>query len=337
MAEMKERDAYYCNLKLLLLYLVVFGHWIEPYLAYAPWAAAVYRVIYTVHMPLFVFVSGIFLSSGKSAPGRTVRLLFSYLAAQGIAMTAAGIAGTSLPFYRPYWHLWYLLSLSMWSAAVYVLERWLRLPARPLWVRLGAFLLSVGIGCGAGGMPWIGRDMSLSRTLVFFPYVLAARLCPRDFFRGRKALGAAALLGFAAVYVLFGSFINENVVTTEFLYQAEPYGEMGLPLGILLRLLCYLMGGLFGVGLMAFVPQRSFTFSRIGADTLGIYLCHAPMVLLFRLAPLTEREMLVLGPFAALWIICFLSRLFRWRGKLCRVYMRRIDRKGKDYDVQRDL
>ena len=329
---MKERDAYYCNLKILLLFLVVYGHWIEPYIEAVPWAGCLYRVIYTVHMPLFVFLSGTFLTSGKRAKAQAVRMLALYLAAQGVAVLARGAVGSPLPFHRPYWHLWYLLSLSQWSALCWGLERWGRLSSRPLWVRGGALLLAVGIGCGAGCVPWIGRDLSLSRTLVFFPYILAGQLCPGDRFRGNYGLGIAALAGFGILYLRLGLWIPPR-----FFYQAEPYGALGAAQGIWMRLACYGMGGLFGVGLLALVPGRRLTCSRMGTDTLGVYLLHIPLVLLFRLLPLSPLEMALTGPAASLWIVRLLDQLFRWRGQLYAVRSGPAARKGNQHDFQRNL
>lgn len=325
--ELKKRDAYYCNLKFLLLYLVVFGHWIEPYIDVFPPVHSVYRIIYTVHMPLFIFLSGSFLTSGEQAKVRAFRSLSCYLAFQTASAVIGAVSGSSFPLYRPCWHLWYLLSLSLWSFSVWVLEQRMHLSDRSPHIKSGVILLAVLIGCLAGCLPRIGRDISLSRTLVFFPYILAGQLCPRDCFRGKRLLGIVSLLGFGGLYLLFGSYIP-----TDFLYQADSYGALGHALGTQLRLACYLMGGLFGIGLLALMPERRFFFSLIGTDTLWIYLCHAPLVMLLRLLPMPPLEMVLIGPLASLWIICLLCQLFRWRSQLYTICIHRAARKVKKYD-----
>lgn len=330
--EIKTRDAYYCNLKFLLLFLVIFGHWIEAYIDFFPWVNTIYRIIYTVHMPLFIFLSGTFLTSGEQAKLQAFRYLSYYLIFQTITVLIGKMAGGSYCLYRPCWHLWYLLSLSLWSFSVWRLERWTHLSCRPPYVKAGTILLAVVIGCGAGCLPRIGRDLSLSRTLVFFPYILIGQLCPRDIFRSRRIPGIIALLGFVGLYFLFGCYIPTN-----FFYQADSYGALGESLGIQLRLACYLMGGLFGIGILALTPERRFPFSLLGTDTLWIYLCHAPLVILFRQLPLAPLEMVLAGPFVSLWIICLLCRLFRWRGQLYAICIRRIGRKVIKYDFQTNL
>lgn len=74
--------------------------------------------------------------------------------------------------------------------------------------------------------------------------------------------------------------------------------------------------------------NRRLIFSPLGANTLGIYLCHAPLAGLFRLLPLSPVEMLWAGPFASLWIVCLLWQAFRWRGPLYAI--RRMERKADE-------
>lgn len=60
MEMVKLRDAQYCNLKLLLIFLVIYGHLIEPGIRNSEVLMVQYRWIYMVHMPLFCFLSGFF-------------------------------------------------------------------------------------------------------------------------------------------------------------------------------------------------------------------------------------------------------------------------------------
>lgn len=56
----KWREANYCNLKLLLIFLVVYGHWIEPYIHQDEALLSQYRFISWIahgagHGPWFSF------------------------------------------------------------------------------------------------------------------------------------------------------------------------------------------------------------------------------------------------------------------------------------------
>ena len=57
--EKKERDYYFDNLKAVLIFLVVLGHFLLPIHDNAV-LVILKRLIYVFHMPLFVFVSGYF-------------------------------------------------------------------------------------------------------------------------------------------------------------------------------------------------------------------------------------------------------------------------------------
>ena len=53
----KERDYFFDNLKAVLIFLVVLGHFLLPIHGESV-LVVVKRLIYVFHMPLFVFVSG---------------------------------------------------------------------------------------------------------------------------------------------------------------------------------------------------------------------------------------------------------------------------------------
>ena len=78
----KLRNAGYCNLKLLLLFMVVYGHWMENRIDSSGVLLMQYRFIYFVHMPLFVFLSGLFVKSGADCLRQVKRLLPLYAVLQ---------------------------------------------------------------------------------------------------------------------------------------------------------------------------------------------------------------------------------------------------------------
>jgi fucose 4-O-acetylase-like acetyltransferase len=61
------RDFSLDNTKMLLIAFVIIGHVIEPIIGRFEWVKALYIYIYLFHMPLFVYVSGVFSSSEMSS------------------------------------------------------------------------------------------------------------------------------------------------------------------------------------------------------------------------------------------------------------------------------
>ncbi|WP_426638635.1 acyltransferase family protein [Priestia aryabhattai] len=57
---MAKRDAYFDNVKFILIVLVVFGHLLTPFINDEQWLRTLYIFIYTFHMPAFILISGYF-------------------------------------------------------------------------------------------------------------------------------------------------------------------------------------------------------------------------------------------------------------------------------------
>ena len=56
-----ERNSNLDKTKGLLIFLVVFGHFVEKYMGWhGDLSGALLRFIYAVHMPAFIFISGMF-------------------------------------------------------------------------------------------------------------------------------------------------------------------------------------------------------------------------------------------------------------------------------------
>ena len=248
----KLRSAYYCNLKLGLLFLVILCHWIEPLIWTDPGLYRFYRLVYLFHMPLFVFLSGLFVNDSPGCIRQLRRMMPIYL----ICQSAAAALGLTR-WHTPWWILWYLLSLCCWlgiSALLLGLKR-------GKWAIL---FLSIALSCLAGKVPWIGRPFSLSRTIVFFPYFWLGVLLPPTIPWHRLRLPAS-----------LGLFLIRPEMSVAVLWQAGPCAPD-------LRLTCYVQALLLCLAVLSWCPRRRFPWTRAGSDTLPAYLLHGPVVWLLR-------------------------------------------------------
>ena len=226
-----------------------------------------YRWIYLIHMPLFGFLSGLFINREEDCKAQLFRTFPLYILLQAAAVLFGN--GTAKPF-TPWWHLWYLLSDCSWLCFAW------------LWFRFGKgkcrfviLICSIITGCIAGLIPFIGRAFSLSRTLVFFPYFWTGVIFSPSFnWKKLRFIGFVALIAASIIMV----YIGEKIPVV-FLYQAASYKSRN---GIALRLICYLLGGLLGLFLLTASPIRRLPFSKMGANTMPAYLLHAPIVLYLR-------------------------------------------------------
>lgn len=291
----KLREAKYCNLKLFLIFLVIYGHLIEPRIWKPDVLMVQYRWIYLVHMPLFCFLSGLFINREKDCQAQLMKMFPLYIFLQAIAV----FHGVTKPL-TPWWHLWYLLSYCTWLCLAWVWFRFCK--------GKGKFLVLIGsiiAGCLAGFFPYIGREFSLSRTLVFLPYFWTGVLFPPSF--PWKKLRVAGIAAFILAFVIVFHIGDEIPVV--FLYQASSYVNKN---GVLFRLLCYFLGGLLGLFLLTISPTIRFPFSKMGANTMLAYLLHAPIVLRI-------REWDLPWQFNILIAIAFIYTTYtftRWNGKL---------------------
>ena len=301
---MKERAAYLCNLKLALLVLVVLGHSLEQT---GGRGSLLYRGIYLFHMPLFAFVSGLFLKTKKQCLRQAKTALALYLPTQSAALLFQRLIGQALHPLTPFWHLWYLLSLFWWSLLAALCCALLRRFPR---AAPALFLISAAAALLGGLLP-AGRVLSLSRTLVFFPYVLLGLLCPKELANGpslrcRVALIAAGLAGLIPAAALL------SLAPTAFLYRADSFAALALTVGegMLLRALCLSAACGMGALLLALIPARRLSVSAIGGDTLPAYLLHVlflPPLALFW--PGWSPVWLAVFSFG---VVLILWELFRW-------------------------
>lgn len=318
----KFRRANYCNLKMFLMVLVIYGHWIEPEIENSKLLYTQYWWIYLLHMPMFAFLSGLFLQSSQACAGQIKRLVPYYVTLQLLGTVFSKGRADLL---TPIWHLWYLLSFCLWLGAGWL---WFRFWEEKKTVHgkgiMGILIviLSVLVACFAGYLPWINRVFSGSRTLVFFPYFFMGILCKTDIpwhkyrFWGMGAMGL--------VLLVFGMLSPD--IPAEFLYHAEGYGDMRH--GFELRLLCYLLSGLTGFFVLTIIPQRRFFFTKTGIDTMPVYLLHAPVVAVLRNITI-PWWCCACGTVIVYYIIYKISQ---WRTPLCGIIGgKRRDRMWRNY------
>ena len=318
----KSRDGTYCNLKLFLVFCVICGHVIEPWInefAVLEWA---YRFFYAFHMPLFIYLSGLFSPrTVKKALGSAGKIFLIYLLCQSISVLFSRLTGQNMSYIRPDWIFWYLLSLSCWhliSTIVYIAESFMiRLHCNPgvrfFWGMI-VMLLLITAALAAGMVKGIGRDYSLSRTIVFAPFFLLGRLTPRDY--SLKKFRIPALFCFAAGLFLIWFMKCHLRIPVSFFYQAAWYGSLKSR-GINYRALSCLAAFLLGFPLLSFAPRRRFFFTRWGSNTLLIYLLHGVIVKAFwtfftyDLFKLT-RVLPWLALPLAFWVLALLGLFSRW-------------------------
>src|SRR5699024_12168002 len=113
--------------------------------------------------------------------------------------------------------MWFLLSLFGWHILLILFKR---LPA--VW----SILISVAIGIAVGYTDLFGYGLSMSRTLVFFPFFLAGYFMTKEHVKAiiTSGLKIAGLVFMAALFTFYYIYINVDVpLDTDWMSGAVAY------------------------------------------------------------------------------------------------------------------
>ena len=270
----EKRNFMFDNLKCLLIFLVVYGHFIENFQSiYASESTRIaYHFIYLFHMPGFVFVSGYFARKGdgkifeKVLLNQIVPLFFFQLVFEVFHWVVFHeFSGKTLDL-APYWILWYLLSLAFWRISFQLLYK----------IRF-LLLISVILALVAGMVSSIGYPLSISRTIVLFPFfVLGNIFKERGFVEKIKSGRFFPVYAVLSVLVLAGALIYVSEVKLHYGLYLNSYSYKALKMawdeGMLYRFINLAWGFLCIASLLVLTPQKRCFASKIGKNSMIPYI-----------------------------------------------------------------
>lgn len=275
-----KRNAFIDNAKVLFIFLVVFGHMIQPITAHSEMVNNLYLWIYVFHMPAFIMLSG-FFARGSGQKNYLLKLakklIVPYLIFQGIYTLFYFLMGNESwqnGLFYPHWSLWFLISLFCWHLLLILYKR-----LTPL---LG-IAIAVLIGLAIGYISEVGHLLSLSRTFVFFPFFLIGyHLTNEKLMLVKKPIvrGISILI---MVMVAIIIYYVPNLDSGWFL-SSKSYAVLGeVEYGLLIRLLVYIGATVLTISILAWVPRKNLGWiTEIGLNTLYIYLLHGFIIQTFR-------------------------------------------------------
>ncbi|MCU9612297.1 acyltransferase family protein [Caldibacillus lycopersici] len=310
---MNKRDFYFDNAKFLLIFFVVFGHLIQSFTKNNDVLYALYKTIYTFHMPAFILISGHFAKGflEKDYIWKLMKkLLFPYMLFQLIYTIYYYflLHQQSLEFnlLNPAWSLWFLISLFCWN---------LMLPLFAKMRPLAGLMLTFMIGIAIGYVESVDNFLSLSRTFVFFPFFLLGYHLRREHFQ-TIASKQYKILAISIAVCAFIIFYFYPIIDEKWLLGSKPYAQMvaETSLGATQRLIVYCISLIMSTCFLALVPKRKYSFTKIGKYTLYVYLLHGFIVKYFRQSVveqwLAEHHLVWILVVAALAVVLLLSSPF---------------------------
>lgn len=278
----KERDFILDNIKGLLMLLVVFGHIIEPLVFEGNLILDnLYTAIYMFHMPVFIFISGYFSKKNKVSSVIELFCVYSFWQLIMYPLTMAVIhkkeffeiyKGLAAPF-KTYW---YLLSLLAWKVITpYVSKIKFSFP----------IVLVLATLFGLSNSPVNLAHLSLGRTVTFYPFFLAGYYFKKEYIAIirksiKKHIGFITFIFLIVGGVWFlNSGLNDLIKETDInkiLFGKHYYDEIyNNPInGVMYKTVLYCIQFLVILAIISFASAKNTILSKIGANTLFIYLSH---------------------------------------------------------------
>lgn len=263
------------NLKTILIFLVVFGHFLELVEGHR----LLYLIIYSFHMPLFLFISGYFarfdrknIWSKMIYPYVIFQILYTYF-----ERYLLGAESLKLTLVKPRWILWYLFALIVYYLVLPLFDtESYKVQCAVMTGTLLAALLS-------GYDSKIGYDFSAARILTFMPFFLSGYYLSKKkavFLRKklrRRNSYYATLIGSILLIVIMVRVLSMGKFSPKMLYGSYSYEAAGYT--VQMKLLLYIFAGAWIMVLVMLMPNKKLpVLSTIGRCTMPIFLLHGFVV-----------------------------------------------------------
>ncbi len=298
----KTRQYKFDNIRCLMVFLVVFGHLLET----MPGGFLVdnlYRVIYSFHVPVLIFISGCFARFSRRKIVRGLLcpyIIFQtvYIVLYTVFYSGGSWGDVHLQFTVPHWILWYLLTLVFYDLLIPMIR------TDDARIRLTVLSIAVILSLFAGYDERIGYDLSLSRFFTFWPFFICGyysghpagrgqgntdtRLSQRlslivfperlSDLGGRRGIRPFKMAAVFAVAVSVSVILLNPGITRYALYGARSYAAAGYHPGIkfLLLIVAAMWLGFF----VLWMPDKKMPIvSAVGRHSLPVYLLHELIVM----------------------------------------------------------
>ena len=240
------------NIKVLLIFLVVFNHIIAFQLVKVDVIVRyVWYAITIFHMPAFVFMSGYLSKKPQDVLKNVKNLLIPYILGYSLTWYAYIWTGRSMDYelLRPSGTvMWYVLALFIYRLTIEALGK----------VRF-IVPLSIIFALWAGTRPEFTTYLSSSRIVVFFPFFVAGYLWKSDYtkvvrkFKGKWVLVlVSGLLLYAIPNFMIANEIPIDIFRGNHTYQLSGMDDIT---GMLIRLLMYLVSFVLVLTFLALIPD----------------------------------------------------------------------------------
>ena len=257
------RDYKMDNIKFFLIVCVVIGHMLEAF-----YGGRVYKVIYSFHMPAFMFVSGYFARFDKKKIVSS--LIYPYILFQSLylvydaAVINQDLATLKFQYTTPFWLLWFLMALAFYHLLIPFMQG-----TKPVFLMIVGCALSLIMGFDQS----IGYYLSLARFFTFLPYFILGMVWKQLNLQILINNCIFRLLNVICVLVTCYFLGKYTYISSAMLWGSNSY--VSAQYTILIKGMLLLCGINWILFFMWIFPKFKIPVaSSIGKNTLTIYLLH---------------------------------------------------------------
>ncbi|OTG84783.1 acyltransferase family protein [Acinetobacter sp. ANC 4648] len=268
------RDTYLDTSKAVLIFLVVFGHFLERMIGWEnPINHTLLATIYVVHMPAFIFISGL-LYKDKNWFKNIIFFIALYLPFQILfpAFEALWTGKFQLSwniFVRPYWILWYLMGMMVWTLLTHFLIK-TKFPV----------IIAIAMALCVGLSPWNNYQYSIGRIFVFFPFFMLGCCYGRAIIQFIQQRRSGSIIGLCIIFGII-AVVDLTQINQFWLYGSLSYTQLQVSNldGTLIRMGCLLLSSLGIFAILSLAQRMGQRFIQLGRNTLAVYLLHGFIVI----------------------------------------------------------
>lgn len=265
-----QRDPHIDNVKGILIFLVVLGHAVNPFIETNRAYKVVFDFAYAFHMPLFIFIAGMFTRPGRFSEAlkkNAAELLFPFVLFHVLYELSDYIIRGELSYYtrnlQPYWITWFLWSLFLWKTVVTLFPR---TPA--------LFFGSLGIALIYNATIDDNLYFGMNRTISFLPFFVAGYLWGKPLLEWVKSTPATFSVMTLAATLLFLS-VDQKFNSPVFFHSETMLQLYDTPISALtVAIAAYLFSSVVAMAVVRLTTRAPSFLTSLGQRSLYIYLWH---------------------------------------------------------------
>ena len=274
-----SRVAHWDNIKLIMIILMVIGHFADRFTDKSNVCKSIYLFIYAFHMPVLLFVSGLFYKNKENAKkvlyycscGFALKITFTiFYRFVNHSTSFSLLSDAAIP--------WFMFVLAIYQMSMYFIRNF-----NKKYLLVMCFILA----CFVGHDETIGNNLYLSRVIIFFPFYLLGTMLDQKLIGEFIHKYIRLLLPVAIVILSFWFYLCFFKLDSFYKFRhllngKSPFSEEIIGYGPIARVMCYIITCLTGASMIVLIPKIPIRFfTSLGEHTINVYYWHFFFLIIF--------------------------------------------------------